>query len=54
MDRRSIETEEDYRAALSAIDALRAGDRVPAAGTAEAADLEKLLALVHAYEAKHR
>lgn len=54
MDKRSIETEEDYRAARSAIDALTAGDREPAAGTAEAADLKRLMALVHAYETRQR
>ena len=54
MDRRSIKTEEDYRAARSAIDALTAGDREPAEGTAESADLKRLIALAHAYEARQR
>jgi antitoxin component HigA of HigAB toxin-antitoxin module len=52
MKKRSIETEEDYRAAISAIDTLTAGDRKPAEGTAESADLKRLTALVHAYKAR--
>jgi HTH-type transcriptional regulator/antitoxin HigA len=53
MDIRPIKSDDDYREALAAIDALTAGDREPAPGTAESDSLAVLIILVQAYEAEH-
>jgi HTH-type transcriptional regulator/antitoxin HigA len=53
MEIRPIRTKADHKAALADIDRLTAGDREPAAGSADADRLEVLIALVHDYETRH-